>query len=380
MARFGIKQPPARERVFRGLLIHARALRRGGRPVATRREEDPSAPGDGFARERERGDRAACRDVTRSLRVRVSSARAAGCGNTGNRPCFTGRLATSWIRARDANRRQLARLRLAAGPSHPDAGRSMPVAHARVPVVPARLDPRRSAFVGAGREGLPRLRSRAFPPRPAPRAPPMASSTRSPLLGAMDPAIVGDRGPLHVRTPLLLSQPMSAALGRDVYVKLDALQPSGSFKLRGIGYACQAAVRRGATTLVSSSGGNAGLAVAYSGQRLGAPVAVVVPETTPSSSATGSGRTARTSSSTARSGPRRTPRRSASPSAQRRPRAPVRGRDHLDRPRHRDPRDRRRPRGARRPPDRIRPSAVRRASAAGLLAGVLRGLREVGWR
>ena len=157
----------------------------------------------------------------------------------------------------------------------------MPVAHARVPVVPARLDPRRSAFVGAGREGLPRLRSRAFPPRPlAPRAP-MASSTPSPLLGAMDPAIVGDRGPLHVRTPLLLSQPMSAALGRDVYIKLDALQPSGSFKLRGIGYACQAAVRRGATTLVSSSGGNAGLAVAYSGQRLGAPVAVVVPETTP---------------------------------------------------------------------------------------------------
>ena len=66
-----------------------------------------------------------------------------------------------------------------------------------------------------------------------------------------------------------------------MYIKLDALQPSGSFKLRGIGYTCQKAIAEGATQLVSSSGGNAGLATAYAGQRLGVPTTVVVPETTP---------------------------------------------------------------------------------------------------
>ena len=74
---------------------------------------------------------------------------------------------------------------------------------------------------------------------------------------------------------------MSALLGRDVYLKLDAMQPSGSFKLRGIGYTCQKAIAEGANALVSSSGGNAGLATAYAGQRLRAPTTVVVPETTP---------------------------------------------------------------------------------------------------
>jgi hypothetical protein len=44
--------------------------------------------------------------------------------------------------------------------------------------------------------------------------------------------------------------------------------PGPTFKLRGIGYTCQKAISEGATALVSSSGGNAGLATAYAGQRL----------------------------------------------------------------------------------------------------------------
>ncbi|HEX7666756.1 MAG TPA: pyridoxal-phosphate dependent enzyme, partial [Polyangiaceae bacterium] len=63
-------------------------------------------------------------------------------------------------------------------------------------------------------------------------------------------------------------------------LKLDALQPSGSFKLRGVGHACETHRARGARRFVSSSGGNAGLAVAYAGRVLGVPVTVVVPETT----------------------------------------------------------------------------------------------------
>ena len=86
--------------------------------------------------------------------------------------------------------------------------------------------------------------------------------------------------PLHIQTPLIESRPMSLAAGRSIWLKLDALQPCGSFKLRGVGHACEQHHARGARHFVSSSGGNAGLAVAYAGRSLGVPVTVVVPETT----------------------------------------------------------------------------------------------------
>lgn len=86
--------------------------------------------------------------------------------------------------------------------------------------------------------------------------------------------------PLHIETPLVASRPLSLASGREVWLKLDALQPPGSFKMRGIGHACETYRARGARRFVSSSGGNAGLAVAYAGRALGVPVTVVVPETT----------------------------------------------------------------------------------------------------
>jgi L-serine/L-threonine ammonia-lyase len=86
--------------------------------------------------------------------------------------------------------------------------------------------------------------------------------------------------PLHIDTPLVESLPLSLSTGRAVWLKLDALQPSGSFKLRGVGFACETYYARGARRFVSSSGGNAGLAVAYVGRRLSVSVTVVVPETT----------------------------------------------------------------------------------------------------
>ncbi len=85
---------------------------------------------------------------------------------------------------------------------------------------------------------------------------------------------------MHVVTPLVRSTPLSAALGAEVWLKLEALQPSGSFKLRGVGLACARARERGARAVVSSSGGNAGLAAAVAGRALGVPVTVVVPATT----------------------------------------------------------------------------------------------------
>ena len=86
---------------------------------------------------------------------------------------------------------------------------------------------------------------------------------------------------LHIKTPLLESTPLSQISGAKVWLKMEAMQPSGSFKLRGIGRACTYYVSKGVQKLISSSGGNAGIAVAYCGRKLGVPVTVVVPESTP---------------------------------------------------------------------------------------------------
>jgi L-serine/L-threonine ammonia-lyase len=85
---------------------------------------------------------------------------------------------------------------------------------------------------------------------------------------------------LHIETPLVESSALSLCSGRTVLLKLEAMQPPGSFKIRGIGLACREYLRRGARRFISSSGGNAGIAVAYAGRRLSVPVVVVVPETT----------------------------------------------------------------------------------------------------
>jgi L-serine/L-threonine ammonia-lyase len=87
--------------------------------------------------------------------------------------------------------------------------------------------------------------------------------------------------PLHVQTPIWESVPLSMALGAPVLLKMEALQPVGSFKIRGMGYACHASYEEGATHLICASGGNAGYAVAYAGRQLGLAVTIVVPQTTP---------------------------------------------------------------------------------------------------
>lgn len=95
------------------------------------------------------------------------------------------------------------------------------------------------------------------------------------------PAVIADGAErLFYKTPLLYSGPISKLLGKDVYVKLDALQASGSFKDRGMAHLCGTMAKEGAMKLISSSGGNAGLAVATVGPMLGMSVSVIVPETT----------------------------------------------------------------------------------------------------
>jgi L-serine/L-threonine ammonia-lyase len=88
----------------------------------------------------------------------------------------------------------------------------------------------------------------------------------------------------HVVTPLWHSHSISAAAGTQVWLKMEAFQPSGSFKARGMGAACLAAKERGATRIVCASGGNAGYAVAYAGHQLELDVTIIVPQTTPARS------------------------------------------------------------------------------------------------
>lgn len=84
---------------------------------------------------------------------------------------------------------------------------------------------------------------------------------------------------LHLATPLLRAPPELVG-ARTVWLKMDALQPSGSFKMRGVSHLVQRRVAEGARAVVCASGGNAGMAAALAAQACGVPATIVVPTTT----------------------------------------------------------------------------------------------------
>lgn len=68
----------------------------------------------------------------------------------------------------------------------------------------------------------------------------------------------------------------------EIYLKLESLQPIGSFKLRGAGHAmAMADPARLARGVVTASVGNMALGVAWNARRFGVPCRVVVPDTAP---------------------------------------------------------------------------------------------------
>ena len=85
---------------------------------------------------------------------------------------------------------------------------------------------------------------------------------------------------LTAQTPLLESMPLSQVAQTKVLLKLETVQSSGSFKDRGMAYMCAQLRDSGVTSVICSSGGNAGHAVAAMGRRLGMSVKVIVPTTT----------------------------------------------------------------------------------------------------
>ncbi|OAK99624.1 tryptophan synthase beta subunit-like PLP-dependent enzyme [Phaeosphaeriaceae sp. SRC1lsM3a] len=83
------------------------------------------------------------------------------------------------------------------------------------------------------------------------------------------------------RTPLIHSTILSKHAGCQIYLKLENLQPSGSFKSRGIGHFLRSHLARSndreSLHFYISSGGNAGLACASAAVLLGARATIVVP-------------------------------------------------------------------------------------------------------
>jgi threonine dehydratase len=85
-----------------------------------------------------------------------------------------------------------------------------------------------------------------------------------------------------VRTPLRELAALSDVAGFPVYLKLENLQPTGAFKLRGAWtFARRLPPETRGHGFITYSSGNHGQAVAFVAQRLGTRAVVVMPETVP---------------------------------------------------------------------------------------------------
>lgn len=83
---------------------------------------------------------------------------------------------------------------------------------------------------------------------------------------------------LEGNTPLVPAERLSAELGVDVRLKVEGLNPTGSFKDRGMTMAITKAVEEGAKVVVCASTGNTSASAAAYAARAGLRCAVVIPE------------------------------------------------------------------------------------------------------
>ena len=97
-----------------------------------------------------------------------------------------------------------------------------------------------------------------------------------------------DRLPAHVRThvvtlgeggtPLVPAPALSRAVGAEVYLKVEGMNPTGSFKDRGMTTAISAAAAHGAKVVVCASTGNTSASAAAYAVAAGMTCAVLVPD------------------------------------------------------------------------------------------------------
>lgn len=92
---------------------------------------------------------------------------------------------------------------------------------------------------------------------------------------------VGDSTPVislsEGSTPLIHSPRLSEKAGAEVYLKFEGLNPTGSFKDRGMTVAISKAVEDGAKTVICASTGNTSAAAAAYAARAGIQCAVILP-------------------------------------------------------------------------------------------------------
>lgn len=110
----------------------------------------------------------------------------------------------------------------------------------------------------------------------------MTASSASPTREDIDQAAERLAG-LAWRTPFVPSAWLSDVTGADVWLKLESVQETGSFKVRGAANAVALvrATRPDVTLVTTASAGNHGVALAYAGARLGVGVRVHLPATAP---------------------------------------------------------------------------------------------------
>ncbi|AAL64106.1 threonine ammonia-lyase [Pyrobaculum aerophilum] len=83
------------------------------------------------------------------------------------------------------------------------------------------------------------------------------------------------------RTPTLRSESLTRITGGEVFLKLESLQKTGSFKIRGAYFAMYKYIKEGYREFITASSGNHAQGVAYAAQLHGVKATVVMPETTP---------------------------------------------------------------------------------------------------
>ena len=86
-----------------------------------------------------------------------------------------------------------------------------------------------------------------------------------------------------IRTPTLMSRTLSDIIGAEVWLKFENLQFTAAYKERGaLNKLLQLTPEERARGVIAASAGNHAQAVAYHGKRLGIPVTIVMPTSTPS--------------------------------------------------------------------------------------------------
>ncbi len=110
-----------------------------------------------------------------------------------------------------------------------------------------------------------------------------ANADASSLLTADDVRAAAQRiGGAIVRTPTMRSQTLSAITGAEIYLKFENLQFTAAYKERG---ALNAMLLLGGEKcnrgVIAASAGNHAQGLSYHGTRLGIPVTIVMPKTTP---------------------------------------------------------------------------------------------------